>query len=34
MKVCDCMSRDVQVASPKQSIRDAAKIMAKIDAGA
>ena len=33
MKVCDCMSRDVQVASPKQSIRDAAKIMAKIDAG-
>jgi CBS domain-containing protein len=27
------MSRDVQVASPKQSIRDAARIMAKIDAG-
>jgi CBS domain-containing protein len=27
------MSRDVQIASPKQSIRDAAKIMAKIDAG-
>lgn len=33
MKVCDAMSRDVQIASPKQSIRDAAKIMAKIDAG-
>ena len=33
MKVCDAMSRDVQVASPKQSIRDAAKVMAKIDAG-
>jgi CBS domain-containing protein len=33
MKVCDAMSRDVQVASPKQSIRDAAKMMAKIDAG-
>ena len=33
MKVCDCMSRDVQVASPKQSIRDAAKMMAKIDSG-
>ena len=33
MKVCDAMSRDVQVASPKQSIRDAAKMLAKIDAG-
>jgi CBS domain-containing protein len=33
MKVCDAMSRDVQVASPTQSIRNAAKIMAKIDAG-
>ena len=33
MKVCDAMSRDVQIASPKQSIRDAARIMAKIDAG-
>jgi CBS domain-containing protein len=33
MKVCDAMSRDVQVASPKQSIRDAARMMAKIDAG-
>jgi CBS domain-containing protein len=34
MKVFDAMSRDVQIASPKQSIRDAARIMAKIDAGA
>ena len=33
MKVSDAMSHDVQVASPTQSIRDAAKIMAKIDAG-
>ena len=33
MKVCDAMSRDVQVASPTLSIRNAAKIMAKIDAG-
>src|SRR3954467_1234113 len=33
MKVSDVMSRDVQLATPKQSIRDAAKIMAKIDAG-
>jgi len=33
MKVKDAMSRDVQVASPTQSIRDAAKIMAKIDSG-
>jgi len=33
MKVCDAMSCDVIVASPTQSIRDAAKTMAKIDAG-
>ena len=33
MKVCDAMSRDVQVASPTQSIRNAARIMAKIDVG-
>ena len=33
MKVSDAMSRDVQLASPKQTIRDAAKMMAKIDAG-
>ena len=33
MKVCDAMSRNVEVASPTQSIRNAAKIMAKIDVG-
>ena len=33
MKVRDAMSRDVQVASPTQTICDAAKMMAKIDAG-
>ena len=33
MKVCDAMSRDVQIASPTQTIRDAARIMAEIDAG-
>ena len=33
MKVCDAMSRDVPVASPTQSIRNAARIMAKIDVG-
>ena len=33
MKVCDAMSRDVQVTSPTQSIRNAARIMAKIDVG-
>lgn len=33
MKVCDAMSRDVQVASPTQTIRDAARMMAEIDAG-
>lgn len=33
MKVSDAMSHDVQMTSPKQSIQDAAKMMAKIDAG-
>ena len=33
MKVSDAMSHDVQMTSPKQSIQDAARIMAKIDAG-
>jgi CBS domain-containing protein len=33
MKVRDAMSSDVLVVSPTQSIRDAAKIMAKIDSG-
>ena len=33
MKISKCMTRDVQLASPMQSIRDAAKRMAEIDAG-
>ena len=33
MRVSDCMTRDVRVATPGQSIRDVAKIMAEIDAG-
>ena len=33
MKVSDAMSREVAVASPTESIRNAAKVMAKIDAG-
>ena len=33
-QVADVMTRDVRVASPGQSIRDVAKIMAEIDAGA
>lgn len=34
MRVSDAMTRDVRVADPNQSIRDVAKIMAEIDAGA
>jgi CBS domain-containing protein len=33
MKINKCMSRDVQLTSPTQSIREAAKKMAEIDAG-
>lgn len=33
MRVSEIMSRDVRVASPRQSIQDAAAIMAEIDAG-
>ena len=33
MKVKDVMSRDVRVASPDQTVRDAAKIMADLDVG-
>ena len=33
MKISKCMTRDVQLASPTQSIRDAAKMMADIDVG-
>ena len=34
MKVRDCMSRDVHLARPDDTIRDAARAMAEIDAGA
>ena len=34
MKVRDCMTRDVQLASPDQTIQEAAMTMARIDAGA
>ena len=33
MKISKCMTRDVQLTSPTQSIREAAKTMAEIDAG-
>src|SRR5262245_18131118 len=34
MRVSEAMTRDVRVATPGQSIRDVAQIMAEIDAGA
>jgi CBS domain-containing protein len=34
MKVSEAMTRDVQVASPEETIRKAAQIMATLDAGA
>ena len=34
MKVSDAMTRDVRIANPGQSIREAARLMAEIDAGA
>jgi CBS domain-containing protein len=34
MKVSDIMTRDVRLLSPDQTIREAAKLMAEIDAGA
>jgi CBS domain-containing protein len=33
MKVSNCMTRDVRVADPNQTIRDAARMMASLDAG-
>ena len=33
MKVRDCMSRNVQLSSPDQTLREAAQTMARIDAG-
>jgi CBS domain-containing protein len=34
MKISDVMTRDVRVASPRQTIREAAQMMAELDAGA
>src|SRR3982751_6560008 len=34
MKTSKCMTRDVQLVSPTQTIRDAAHMMAEFDAGA
>lgn len=33
MKVMDCMTRDVRVVAPDQSIREAARLMADLDLG-
>jgi CBS domain-containing protein len=33
MKVSDCMTRDVRVAAPNQSLREAAALMAELDVG-
>lgn len=34
MRVSECMTRNVRIANPNETIRDAARIMAEIDAGA
>ena len=34
MKVSKCMTREVQLVNPTQTIRDAARMMAELDAGA
>ena len=34
MKVSKCMTRDVQLATPTQTLRDVARMMAELDAGA
>ena len=34
MKIRDCMTRDVEIASPDQTLQEAAGTMARIDAGA
>lgn len=33
MKVSDCMTRDVRMAAPTQSLREAAQLMAELDVG-
>ncbi|MER9443155.1 CBS domain-containing protein [Mesorhizobium sp. M0340] len=34
MKVGNCMTKDVEIASPQQTLRDAAEMMGRLDAGA
>src|SRR4051812_10084230 len=34
MLVCDAMTRDVEIINPRQSIREAAHLMARLDIGA
>jgi CBS domain-containing protein len=34
MQVSDAMTNDVKIASPSQTIRDAARLMAQLDVGA
>jgi CBS domain-containing protein len=34
MKVSNCMTRNVQIANPEQSIREVAEMMGRLDAGA
>lgn len=33
MKISDCMTRDVQIADPQMTLREAARLMAKCDSG-
>src|SRR5689334_16875807 len=33
VKVKDCMTNDVRIATPEETLRDAAKMMAELDAG-
>lgn len=33
MRIHNCMTRDVQIARPDQSLREVAEAMAKLDAG-
>jgi len=33
MRISDCMTRDVRIADPDQTIREAAQMMAELDAG-
>ncbi len=33
MRVSDCMTRDVRMANPNETLRDAAQLMAELDAG-